>query len=127
MREVLTDYISYLAIAIEAVGVIIIVVGIALALFKFLFAIKSQRKGSYKHLRQEIGRSMLLGLEVLVAGDIIATVATAPKMDQVLTLGLIVLIRTFLSFSLELEVEGRFPWVKRDEEAKVPDHSTGTS
>ena len=127
MGEVITDYISYLATVIEAVGVIIIVLGIALALFKFLLAIRSQKEGSYKHLRQEIGRSMLLGLEVLVAGDIIATVATAPQMDQVLTLGLIVLIRTFLSFSLELEVEGRFPWVKRDEAPKVPDHSTGTS
>lgn len=126
MRDLLADLVDYIAIAIESVGVFIIVLGIGLALVKFSLSIRNQQERSYKRLRQEIGRSMLLGLEVLVAGDIIATVATAPKMDQVLTLGMIVLIRTFLSFSLELEVEGQFPWVKRAEKPD-PDYPSGTS
>ncbi len=126
MKEVLAAFVDYIAATFETVGVVIIVVGVGLGLVRFLRSIRSREVGSYKKLRQEIGRSMLLGLEVLVAGDIIATVATAPKMDQVLTLGLIVLIRTFLSFSLELEVEGQFPWVKRNEKAPS-DYPSGTS
>jgi uncharacterized membrane protein len=54
----------------------------------------------------------LLGLEILVAGDIIATVVTEPTMDRVLALGVIVLIRTCLSLSIQVEIEGRFPWQK---------------
>ena len=65
---------------------------------------------SYKFLRQELGKAILLGLEILVAGDIIGTVVTEPTMGRVLVLAVIVLIRTFLSLSLEVELEGRFPW-----------------
>ena len=70
------------------------------------------RNGStaYQVLRQMIGGSILLGLEILVAGDLIRTVAVAPTLDNVLVLGLIVLIRTFLSFSLEIEIDGVVPW-----------------
>ena len=64
---------------------------------------------SYKILRQELGKGILLGLEILVAGDIIGTVVTEPTMDRVLSLAIIVLIRTFLSLSLEVEIEGKFP------------------
>ena len=63
-------------------------------------------------LRQFFGGVLLLGLEVLVAGDLIRTVAVAPTLDNVLVLGIIVLIRTFLSFSLEIEIEGVPPWRK---------------
>ena len=61
-------------------------------------------------LRQAFGGTLLLGLEVLVAADLVRTVAVAPTLDNVLVLGLIVLIRTFLSFSLEIEIEGIVPW-----------------
>ena len=60
--------------------------------------------------RQDIGRAILLGLEFLIAGDIIRTVVVAPTIQNVLVLGLIVLIRTFLSMSLQLEIEGKLPW-----------------
>ena len=64
----------------------------------------------YSSFRQDIGRAILLGLEFLIAGDIIRTVVVAPTIQNVLVLGLIVLIRTFLSLSLQLEIEGKLPW-----------------
>ncbi|MCL6249584.1 DUF1622 domain-containing protein [Altererythrobacter sp. KTW20L] len=64
--------------------------------------------------RRSLGRSILIGLELLVAADIILTVAVRPTWDSVLVLGAIVLIRTFLSVSLEIEIEGRLPWRKAD-------------
>ncbi|GGG38071.1 DUF1622 domain-containing protein [Christiangramia forsetii] len=103
-------YIEYVARIIEVGGVLTILVGTLLALGKFLFAQQKAKKRSYKLLRQELGKGILLGLEILVAADIIATVVTEPTMDKVLTLGVIVLIRTFLSLSIELEIEGKFPW-----------------
>ena len=69
----------------------------------------------YHRYRKRLGRSILLGLELLVAADIIRTVAVAPTFESVGVLGLIVLIRTFLSFSLELEITGRWPWQKAPE------------
>jgi uncharacterized membrane protein len=103
-------YIEYIARIIEAVGVLIIAIGAAIALIKFVFPLQQIRQRSYKQLRHELGKAILLGLEILVAADIIATVVTEPTMDRVLTLGLIVLIRTFLSLSLQVELEGKFPW-----------------
>jgi uncharacterized membrane protein len=69
--------------------------------------------GVYRQYRQQLGRSILLGLELLVAADIIRTVAVTPTLTSVAVLGGIVLIRTFLSFSLELEITGRWPWQSR--------------
>lgn len=108
-------YIGYIARLIEATGVLTIVIGLVIALFKFLLEKQSIVPRSYKILRQELGKSILLGLEILVAGDIIATVVTEPTMERVLILGVIVLIRTFLSLSLEVELEGKFPWQKSRE------------
>ncbi len=109
-------YIDYIARIIEAVGVLTIVIGAGIALVKFIFSIQKVKPRSYKLLRQELGKGILLGLEILVAGDIIATVVTEPTMDKVLILAVIVLIRTFLSLSLEVELEGRFPWQKEKTE-----------
>jgi uncharacterized membrane protein len=96
----------------EGVGVGILVVG---ALWSAWVAIATWRRTSsggdaYLTLRRAFGSSLLLGLEVLVAADLIRTVAVAPTLENVLVLGLIVLIRTFLSFSLQIEIEGRLPW-----------------
>ena len=66
---------------------------------------------------QSLGRAILLGLEQLVAGDIIRTVAVAPTLENLTVLALIVVIRTFLSFSLEMEVSGRWPWQGKGERA----------
>jgi uncharacterized membrane protein len=67
-------------------------------------------RSRYQRYRQDIGRAMLLGLEVLVAADIVRTVAFAPTMGSISVLAMIVVIRTFLSWSLALELEGRWPW-----------------
>ncbi|KIA96308.1 hypothetical protein OA93_16910 [Flavobacterium sp. KMS] len=110
--EVVKIYIEYVAKGIEITGIITIIIGIVLAMGKFIFSLQGTTPRSYKILRQELGKGILLGLEILVAGDIIGTVVTEPTMDRVLSLGVIVLIRTFLSLSLEVEIEGKFPWQK---------------
>lgn len=108
--EDLKTYIGGVAVVMEAVGVLVIVIGMATAFAKFIFPGLGNKFRSYKILREELGKSILLGLEILVAADIIATVVTKPTMDSVLTLAVIVLIRTFLSISLEVELDGKFPW-----------------
>ena len=103
--------ISYIARGLEAIGVLIIAIGALIALFKFLFSrFRESDDNSYTYLRQQLGKAILLGLEVLVAADIIATVVTEPTLRKVLTLSVIVLIRTFLSLSLQVEIDGKFPW-----------------
>lgn len=64
----------------------------------------------FRSFRYRLGRAIILGLELLVAADILRTISTEPTLNQVIVLGLIVLIRTFLSFSLEVELEGHWPW-----------------
>ncbi|HEX8561592.1 MAG TPA: DUF1622 domain-containing protein [Flavobacterium sp.] len=108
-------YIEYCARAIEMLGVLTIIAGTLLALVKFIFSVQHTKPRSYKVLREELGKAILLGLEILVAGDIIATVVTEPTLDRVLILALIVLIRTFLSLSIQVEIDGKFPWQRRVE------------
>ena len=99
---------------IDGVGVAVIAVG---ALISAAGAIPRLRTGSaYRAFREQLGRSILLGLEFLVAADIIRTVAVSPDARSVAVLGGIVLIRTFLSFSLQLEVTGYWPWQKSRQE-----------
>jgi uncharacterized membrane protein len=109
--ETIRLYIDHVARVIEAVGVFSIVLGAGFALLAFLLPGAGPER--YKRLRQNLGKAILLGLEILVAADIIATVVTQPTMSSVLTLAMIVLIRTFLSLSLQVEIEGRFPWQSR--------------
>ena len=104
------ELMDWIGTAIDAIGVLLIVVGALIATWRFLFRRQEGRAKSYKVYRQDLGRAILLGLEFLVAGDIIRTVVVSPTLDNVLVLGLIVLIRTFLSMALQLEVEGRWPW-----------------
>ena len=94
---------------IEGIGVLVVVLGLAFATFRLVV---NGRKAlePYRQFRQDIGRGIILGLEFLVAADIIRTVAVTPTLNGVLVLGLIVLIRTFLSMALEVELEGRWPW-----------------
>ena len=77
------------------------------------------RAHSYEELRRSLGRSILLGLEILVAADIIRTIAITPTFTTVGVLGLIVVVRTFLSFSLEAELDGQWPW-KRGRDRQIP-------
>lgn len=99
--------------AVDAVGVAVIVVGITLATGRAIWVAPPPGLDRYSAYRRSLGRAILLGLELLVAGDIIKTVAVAPTLQNMAVLGAIVLIRTFLSFSLELEVNGRWPWQQK--------------
>ena len=96
--------------AVDGVGVLVVVLGIAIASWRFLFVRGRAAGEPYRAYRQDVGRAILLGLEFLVAGDIIRTVVVDPTLHNVLVLGLIVLIRTFLSMALQLELRGRWPW-----------------
>ncbi len=104
-----------IATGIEIAGVAVIVIGsmIAAALFLRRGFDTSEWDQAYEGFRADLGRGILLGLEFLVAADIIGTVAVAPTFESLGVLAAIVLIRTFLSFSLEVEIEGRWPWQRR--------------
>ncbi|RXR28087.1 DUF1622 domain-containing protein [Oerskovia turbata] len=103
---------------VDAAGVAAIVVG---ALYAALLSLTRRREGNvYRLFRRRLGRSILLGLELLVAADIIRTVAITPTLESVAVLAAIVLIRTFLSFSLELEITGRWPWQQAPEQDPAP-------
>lgn len=99
---------------IDGVGVIVIVLGLSVATLRYALKGRTAPQ-AYRQFRQDIGRGILLGLEFLVAADIIRTVAVTPTLSGVLVLGLIVLIRTFLSMALEVELEGRWPWQAKAE------------
>jgi uncharacterized membrane protein len=97
--------------AFEVAGVAILAVGSIVALADATAALRrGERRSAYARARQGIGRSILLGLEVLIIADIITTITIDPTVESALTLGLLVLVRTFLSFSLEVELEGALPW-----------------
>jgi len=107
--------------AVEIAGTAIIVVGAFGSLAIFLARLvrgAEPRETLIANFRSSLGRSILLGLEFLVAADIINTVAVEPTVQSLLVLAGIVLIRTFLSFSLEVEIEGRWPWQKSAEGRK---------
>ena len=110
--ENFTPLMDHIAEGFEALGAAILVVGVIWSFV--LAAVTARRFGwsarAYLVLRQAFGGTLLFGLEVLVAADLIRTVAVSPTLDSVLVLGLIVVIRTFLSFSLETEIEGVAPW-----------------
>ena len=107
-----THVMEHVAQGFEALGALVLAVG---ALWSFSLAAlmwhrSRQPKATYAVLRQAFGGTLLLGLEVLVAADLVRTIAVATTLNNVLILGLIVLIRTFLSFSLETEIDGTLPW-----------------
>jgi uncharacterized membrane protein len=103
-----SHWIRFVGVAIDVFGVLIIVIGLAWATYVFL------RRGTlnsrYEDYRVQVGRSLLLGLEVLVAADIVKTVALEPTFTSLGVLAGLVLVRTFLSWTLALEIEGRWPW-----------------
>jgi uncharacterized membrane protein len=98
----------------EIIATLVISVGLIWATYFSLRTLIRTKKGdaAYKAMRQTFGGALLLGLEILVAGDLIRTVAVEPNFDNVLVLGIIVLIRTLLSFSIEVEIDGVLPWRK---------------
>jgi uncharacterized membrane protein len=110
------DHIAFIELMGEwgdALGVAVIVIGVVWGLIRFpLDLARLGTDYAYKMVRNQITRTLLLGLEVLVAADIIRTVAVSPTLLSVAVLAAIVAIRTFLSWSLILEMEGRWPWQK---------------
>lgn len=116
-RTTIVTFAESLSHGIELTGMAVMVLGGVAALVAFLVRIATRHpvaggrfEPTYRELRADLGRAILLGLEFLVAADIIGTVAVAPTFANLGVLALIVAIRTFLSFSLELEITGRWPW-----------------
>ncbi len=113
---VVRTVIEWAALTIEILGVVVIITGIlkvavTRGTVRYLFQLDTPGADeAYKH---QMGRSLLLGLEFLVAGDVVRTVALEPTLSSVVVLGLLVLIRTLLSWSLIVEIEGHWPWQAR--------------
>jgi uncharacterized membrane protein len=106
-----TGLVSLSAHLFEGAGVAVMVVGTFVSVFMVLLQRhKETGESAFRHFREKVGRSILLGLELLVAADIIRTVSEEPTLQGVMVLGMIVLIRTFLSFTLAVELEGHWPW-----------------
>ena len=106
----LREFVGIAGHAAEVAGVVFIIGGLAVAAVRYALAPPAGEVSRYVRLRHDMGRAILLGLEVLVAADIIGTVTLAPTMDSVLVLAMIVAVRTFLSWSLALELDGKWPW-----------------
>ncbi|MGZ4267890.1 MAG: DUF1622 domain-containing protein [Solirubrobacteraceae bacterium] len=117
-----TDVVDTVSKVIDGAGVVVVVTGIAVATVAFLRPQRDAavKRGSYRRYREQVGRAILLGLEFLVAGDIIRTVALVPTLEGVTVLAIIVGIRTFLSFTLDVELEGRWPWQQSRAPANPP-------
>ena len=111
MREV----IELVAKGIEGLAVLVIVGGIAYGIVRYFLHTRLNVGGAYKRFKDRIGNSLLLGLEFLVAADIIRTVALNPTLQSVVVLGMLVLIRTFLSWALVVEIEEKWPWQGKNE------------
>lgn len=104
------DWVHSSALLFEGAGVAAMIGGVLVAVVRAGLRVRALDRSWYTEFRETLGRGILLGLEFLVAADIIRTVSSAPTLLGVTVLGLIVLIRTFLSFTLKVELEGRWPW-----------------
>ena len=110
-EEEVRGWIEWTVTGIEALAVLIIIIAIFLAAWKFLFT--RQRQGRFTAFRYNIGQALLLGLEILIAADIVYTVVLSRTLESIAVLGLLVVVRTFLSWSLVVDIEGRWPWQKK--------------
>ena len=110
--EPILDWIGWAALGIETLAVLIIIVAIAASTIQYFYhVIKRQATlGHYRDYKNSLARSLLLGLEILVAADVVRTVALEATVQSVVVLGMLVLIRTFLSWALVVETDGRWPW-----------------
>ena len=111
LSALVSPWIGALSIIIEIAGVAVILAGILWATY---VALKRRDQNPYRQYRRRVGRSLLLGLELLVGADIVRTVALELTPESLGSLALLVLIRTFLSWALEVEIEGRWPWQMHD-------------
>lgn len=113
--EFVSSYIEYMSVALEVAGITVIVIGALWSILQAGFSSFSDthKKEIFRQFRKTLGKGILLGLEFLVAADIINTVVIEPTIRSVAVLSIIILIRTFLSFTLEVEMDGKWPWQKR--------------
>lgn len=112
--NILLDVVEYIALGIELLAVTVIAVTMVYAFAIYFWNRKSKSDGGhYQSFRARLGSGLLLGLEILVAADVIRTVAFEPTLQSVAILGLLVVIRTFLSWALVVEIEERWPWQAR--------------
>jgi uncharacterized membrane protein len=111
----MTELFKIAVIAFEAAAVVVMLIGSILFIGRFISGIlrATERHKAYREFRQGFGRTLLLALDLLVAADIIMTVTLDLSFEALGMLGLLVLIRTFLHFILELEITGRWPWQRR--------------
>ena len=113
LEETTIYWIEIAALAIGVLAVLIIVIAVVYSTVRYLYQIKlhhGRREEDYKSFRETLAKALMLGLEILVAADIIETVALETTLESVTVLGLLVLIRILLSWSLTVETEGRWPW-----------------
>lgn len=118
MDSAIRPWIGGTSTVIELVGVAVIAGGLVWATYNWL---KEQEEERYRRYRSRLGRSLLLGLEILVAADIVRTVALELTLESLGTLALLIFIRTFHSWALEVEIEGRWPWQAREQEPPETD------
>jgi uncharacterized membrane protein len=116
--ESIHAWIDTAAVAMEVFAIFVIVAGIVIGAARFISVLlrRGEAQPAYHKFKAFMGRTLLLGLEILVAADVVRTVALDPTMDNIVILGILVLIRTFLSWSLVVEIEGRWPWQKQSTE-----------
>jgi uncharacterized membrane protein len=115
--EIILEWIEFAALTIEILAVLIIVMAIFYAVGRYAFRtiLHPEDEKHYQDLKARLGKSLLLGLEILVAADVVRTVALEATLQSVIILGLLVLIRTFLSWALVVELEDRWPWQAKRE------------
>jgi uncharacterized membrane protein len=119
MEEELLRYIEIGVTVVELIAVLIIVIAVVYSSLLYVSKIikfRRRRTEDYNIFRVNLARALILGLEIMVAADIIQTVALDTSLQSVAVLGLLVLIRTFLSWSLVVEIEGRWPWQKKPQD-----------
>ena len=108
--ETADNFFRGVAAGIEFIGTLIIVFGCTYSSIIFFNGYRNKKSNNYADYRRNLGRAILLGLEFLVAGDIVGTIAITPNYESLGGLAIIVMIRTFLSFTMEVEINGRWPW-----------------
>jgi uncharacterized membrane protein len=115
VADIITPVAAWCAVIIEAIGIGIITLFALYSLFNAAMQLlkRTDKYAVYLELRQSLGRGILLGLEFLIAADIIYTVAVELTFETIGVLAVVVLIRTFLSFTLEVEITGRWPWQQK--------------
>lgn len=116
--------VAYLAIEYLAVAIIVGMAGYStVRYFAFLMAKKNTPDENYRQYKHSLGAGLLLGLEILVAADVIRTVAFEPTFENIAALGLLVVVRTFLSWALVVEIEGHWPWQQKHAAAEPGGHA----